>query len=54
LVAAGLNGAKDEVKPLVGIILVQARLKIRSLRVIGEIHGAPFNVEDTIRCGARH
>ena len=54
LVAAGLDGAEDEVKPLVGIILVQARLKIRSLRVIGEIHCAPFNVEDAIRRSARH
>ena len=52
LVAAGLDGAKDEVESLVGIVLVQARLKIRSLSVIGEIHCAPFNVEDAIRCGA--
>jgi hypothetical protein len=52
LVAAGLNGAEDEVKSLVGIILVQPRLKIRRLSVIGEIHCTPFNVEDSIRCGA--
>ena len=54
LVAAGLDSAKDEVKLLVRIILIQPNLEIRSLSVIGEIHCAPFNVKDAIRCGARH
>jgi hypothetical protein len=52
LVAAGLDGAEDYVKPLVRIILIQAELEIRRLIVIGEIHCAPFNVEDPIRRAA--
>ena len=44
LVAAGLHRAKDKVKPLVRIILIQAYLEIRRLIVIGEIHCAPFDV----------
>jgi hypothetical protein len=54
LIAAGLHGAEDEVKPLVGIVLIQANLKIRRLSVIGEIHCTPFNVKDAIRRRARH
>jgi hypothetical protein len=48
LVAAGLDGAEDKVKPLVRIILIQAHLEIRRLSVIGEIHCAPFDVKDAI------
>ena len=52
MVAAGLDGAKDEVKPLVRVILIQAYLEISGLRVIGKIHCAPFNVKDAIGRGA--
>ena len=48
MVAARLDGAEDEVEPLVGIILIQPDLEIRRLIVIGEIHRAPFNVKDAI------
>jgi hypothetical protein len=52
LVAAGLDGAKDEVKPLIGIILIEAHLEICRLSVIGKIHCAPFDVKDAIGRGA--
>ena len=48
MVATGLDSAKDDVKPLVGIILIQADLEIRRHVVIGEIHCAPFDVKDAI------
>jgi hypothetical protein len=48
LVASRLNGAEDEVKPLIRIILIQPHLEIRRLSVISEIHHAPFDVEDAI------
>jgi hypothetical protein len=54
LVATGLDSAKDDVKPLVGIILIQPNLEIRGLVVIGKIHGAPFDVEDAIGRAAGH
>lgn len=54
MVAARLDSAKYDVKPFVGIVLVQADLKVRRLVVIEEIHRAPFDVKDAIRCGARH
>jgi hypothetical protein len=52
LIAAGLHGTENEVKPLVGIVLIQANLKIRRLSVIGEIYCAPFDVKDAIGRGA--
>ena len=39
---------------LLGSFSIQADLKVRRLVVIGEIHRAPFDVKDAIRCGARH
>jgi hypothetical protein len=52
LVATRLDSAKDDVKSLVRIILIQPNLEIRRLIVIGEIHGAPFDVKDAIGRGA--
>jgi hypothetical protein len=54
LVATRLDSAKDDVKPLVGIILIQPNLEIRGLIVIGKIHRAPFDVKDAIGRGTRH
>jgi hypothetical protein len=54
LIAPRLHRAEDNIKPLVWIILIQARLKIRRHSSIGEIHCAPFNVEDAIRRTARN
>jgi len=48
LIASRLNAAEDKVEPLVWIILIQPHLEIRRLSVIGEIHHAPFDVEDAI------
>ena len=48
MVATGLDSAKDDVKPLVGIILIETDLEIRGLVVIGKIHCAPFDVKDAI------
>jgi hypothetical protein len=48
LVAAWLNGTKDEIEPLAGIVLIQAHFKVRRLIVVVKIHRAPFNVEDSI------
>jgi hypothetical protein len=48
LIAAGLHGAEDEVKPLIGIILIQPHLEIRRLSVIEEIHCTPFDVKNAI------
>jgi hypothetical protein len=52
LVATGLDSAKDDVKPLVRIILIQADLEVRRLIVISKIHCAPFDVKDAIWRGA--
>ena len=52
MIAAVLDGAEDEVKALIGIILIQPHLEIRRLSVIGEIHCAPFDVKNAIGCGA--
>ena len=54
VVTTGLDGAKDEVKPPVGIILIQARLEIRRCSGSGEIDCAPLNVKDAIGRGARY
>jgi hypothetical protein len=48
LVAPRLNSAEHDVKAVVRIILVQARLEIRRRIVIGEIHYTPLNIEDAI------
>jgi hypothetical protein len=52
MVAARLNSADDHLKFQVWIVLVQTRFKIRRGSVIGKIHSAPFNIEDTVRRGA--
>jgi hypothetical protein len=54
LIAPRLHRPEDHIEPLVWIILIQARLKIRRHSGIGEIHCAPFNVEDAIGRTARH
>jgi hypothetical protein len=48
LIAAVLDRAENEIKPLVRIVLIQAYLEIRRLSMIGEIHCAPLNVKDAI------
>jgi hypothetical protein len=54
MIAARLNSADDHVKAQVVRrgTLIKAGFEVRRRIVIGEIHSAPFNVEDTIRCAA--
>ena len=55
MVAAWLNSADDHVETQVVIrptVLIQTRFIIRRRSVIGKIHGAPLDVEDTVRRGA--
>jgi hypothetical protein len=52
MIAAYLNSADDYLELQVRIVLVQACFKIRRRRCIGKIHGAPFNIEDTVRRAA--
>jgi hypothetical protein len=49
MVAACLDIPHDYLELQVRITLVQPHFEIRRRIVIGEIHGAPFNVEDTVR-----
>ncbi len=54
MVAAWLNSADDHVETQVVIrptILIQTRFKVRRRPIIGKIHGAPFNIEYTVRRG---
>ena len=53
MVAAYLNITDDHIEAQVRIgILIQARFKIRRRRIIGKIHGAPFNIKDAVRRAA--
>lgn len=49
MVAARLNSADDHLELQVRIVLKQTRFKVRRRSVIGKIHSAPFNIEDTVR-----
>jgi hypothetical protein len=49
-----LDGTKDDVKLLVGTILIQPYLEIRRRTGSGEINCAPFDVKDAIGSGARY
>ena len=56
MVGAGLNSANNHVEAEVVVrptVLIETRLKIRRRRVIGKIHGAPFNIEDPVRRAPR-
>ncbi len=48
MIAARLNSADDHLELQVGIALKQLCFKIRRRRVIGKIHSAPFDIEDSI------
>jgi len=50
-IASGYR-AVDDIKPT--LPFVQPQLMIGLLGRVSEIHSAPFEVEDTIRRGARH
>jgi hypothetical protein len=52
LIATGLHGPENKIKPLVRAILIQAYLEIRRHGMVGEIHCTPLNVKDAIGRGA--
>ena len=52
MVAARLNSADDHLELQVRIVFIQTRFKVRRRSVIGKIHGAPFDVKDTVRRAA--
>jgi hypothetical protein len=54
MVGAGLDSPEDYVKPLVGIVLVQAHFKIRCRAIIGKIHRVPLDVKDAVGRSARN
>jgi hypothetical protein len=49
MIAAHLHIADDYLELKVRVVLIQACFKIRGRRRIGKIHGAPLNIEDTVR-----
>ena len=53
MIGAGVERADDYLELQVGIVLIQTSLKILRRRVVGKQHGAPFDVEDTVRRCAR-
>ena len=52
MVAARLNSADDHLEAEIRIALKQLCFKICRRRVIGKIHSAPLDVEDSIRRSA--
>ena len=54
VIAAHLSVADNHLELQVRIVLIQTRFEIRRRRRICKIHGAPFNIEDTVRRTARY